>query len=98
MSDKIGNNTRGRAGLGRPRGALNVTTRTLKAALEASFNEVGGTRWLVELAKSEPRAYAALLAKLLPSQVNMDASVTAYEPITEIRRTIVDVKARDDEV
>jgi hypothetical protein len=29
MSDKIGNNTRGRAGLGRPRGALNVNTRTI---------------------------------------------------------------------
>ena len=81
-----------RAGMGRPRGALNKTTATLKAALEQSFDELGGVRWLVELGKSEPRAYAALLAKLLPSQVNMDASVTACEPITEIRRTIVDAK------
>lgn len=85
-----------RAGMGRPPGSVNKTTATLKTALEQSFDELGGTRWLVELAKSEPRAYAALLAKLLPSQVNMDASVTAYEPITEIRRTIVDVKARDE--
>lgn len=85
-----------RAGMGRPRGAVNRTTATLKAALEASFTELGGVRWLVELAKSEPRAYAALLAKLLPSQVNVDADVTAHPPITEIRRTIVDAPKRDD--
>jgi len=86
-----------RAGMGRPPGAVNRTTATLKAALEASFTELGGVRWLVELAKSEPKAYASLLAKLLPSQVNLDADITAHPPITEIRRTIVDVPPRKDE-
>ncbi len=85
------------AGKGRRKGVPNKTTANLKAALEESFDELGGVRWLVELAQSEPRAYAALLAKLLPSQVNMDASVTACEPITEIRRTIVDVPPRKDD-
>ena len=86
-----------RAGMGRPPGAVNKTTANLKAALEESFTELGGTRWLVELGKTEPKAYASLLAKLLPSQVNLDASVTACEPITEIRRTIVDVPPRKDD-
>ena len=81
-----------RAGLGRPPGAVNKTTANLKAALEASFTELGGVRWLVELGKAEPRAYAALLAKLLPTQI--DADITAHPPITEIRRTIVDVPPR----
>jgi len=80
MNSKIGTNTRGRAGLGRPPGAVNKTTRALKEALEASFDELGGVRWLVELGRSEPRAYASLLAKLLPSQVSMDATVEAVPP------------------
>ena len=80
------------AGKGRRKGVPNKTTANLKAALEESFDELGGVRWLVELAKSEPRAYAALLAKLLPSQVNMDASVTAHEPITRIEWEIIDWK------
>lgn len=81
-----------RAGMGRPPGSVNKTTANLKAALEESFTEVGGVRWLVALAQSEPRAYAALLAKLLPSQVSMDASVTASAPITKIEWEIIDWK------
>ncbi|WP_291511479.1 hypothetical protein [Acidithiobacillus sp.] len=76
------------AGKGRPAGAVNKTTATLKAALEQSFSELGGVRWLVQLAEREPRAYAALLAKLLPTQI--DADVTAHPPITKITRVVVD--------
>ena len=84
-----------RAGMGRPAGIPNKTTRALKQALEESFEQLGGTRWLVELAKSEPRAYASLLAKLLPSQLNMDANVMHAEQIIEIRRVIVDPREQE---
>jgi hypothetical protein len=102
MNGKIGTNTRGRAGLGRPPGAVNKTTRALKEAMMASFDELGGVRWLVELGRSEPRAYASLLAKLLPSQVSMDATVEAVPPPSnaasaeEIRRLIADEKAGNE--
>ncbi|MGK9450774.1 hypothetical protein ACSSZE_05820 [Acidithiobacillus caldus] len=78
------------AGKGRPPGAANRTTRALKQALEESFERLGGVEWLVQLAATEPKAYAGLLAKLLPTQI--DADVTAHPPITEIRRVIVDPK------
>jgi len=80
---------------------VNKTTRALKEALEASFDELGGVRWLVELGRSEPRAYASLLAKLLPSQVSMDATVEAapppsnYATVEEIMRLLADEKACD---
>lgn len=79
-----------RAGMGRPAGIPNKTTRALKQALEESFEQLGGVEWLVELAKSEPRAYSSLLAKLLPSQMTLDADITAHPPIARITRTIVD--------
>ncbi|MEL5848245.1 MAG: hypothetical protein U7M05_02635 [Candidatus Igneacidithiobacillus chanchocoensis] len=79
-----------RAGMGRPAGTPNKTTRALKQALEESFVEVGGVRWLVELAEREPKAYASLLAKLLPTQI--DADVTAHPPIAKIVRVVVDPK------
>ena len=66
MTDKIGQNTRGRAGLGRPKGSSNVVTRTLKEALQASFDELGGVEWLVRLGRDEPKTFAMLLSKLLP--------------------------------
>ena len=100
MSTKIEPVTGGRrkpprAGMGRPPGSVNKTTATLKEALQASFDELGGARWLVELAKSEPRAYASLLAKLLPSQLSMDANIMHAEQITEIRRVIVDPREQE---
>lgn len=84
-----------RAGMGRPAGIPNKTTRALKQALEESFEQLGGTRWLVELAKSEPKAYASLLAKLLPSQLSMDATVTNHEMPAVIRRVIVDPREQE---
>ncbi len=79
-----------RAGMGRPAGVPNKTTRALKQALEESFERLGGVEWLVQLAATEPKAYAGLLAKLLPTQI--DADVTAHPPITKITRVIVDPK------
>lgn len=61
-------------GKGRPAGALNKTTRTLKGAIEKAFAEVGGAAWLVELAKSDPRSFVALLGRLLPSEVKAEVN------------------------
>jgi len=79
-----------RAGMGRPAGIPNKATRALKQALEESFERLGGVEWLVQLAATEPKAYASLLAKLLPSQVNLDADIAAHPPITRITRIVID--------
>ena len=54
------------AGKGRPKGSPNKTTASVKAALEASLAELGGVRWFVQLAKSNPDAYVRLLLQILP--------------------------------
>ena len=58
------------AGKGRKRGSLNKTTRTLKEALLASFNTLGGEKWLIRLAESDPKAYVGLLGRIIPSEIN----------------------------
>ena len=54
------------AGKGRPKGSPNKATASVKAALEASLTELGGVRWFVQLAKSNPDAYVKLLLQILP--------------------------------
>lgn len=72
-----------RAGMGRPPGAVNRTTATLKQALEESFTRLGGVEWLMTLAASEPSTYARLLVKLLPTKI--DAEIN-YAELTEEQR------------
>ena len=54
------------AGRGRRRGSRNKVTASVKAALEASLAELGGVRWFVHLAQSNPDAYVKLLLQILP--------------------------------
>ena len=56
------------AGKGRPKGSRNKITMNMKQALEQAFWDVGGVQWLVTLAKTEPRTFAMLLAKLIPQE------------------------------
>lgn len=58
------------AGKGRKKGVPNRLTKTLKQAIEAAFHEVGGERWLVQLAESDPKTFASLLGRLIPSEIN----------------------------
>ncbi len=57
-----------RAGMGRPAGIANKTTRALKEALLESFDLGGGVDWLLALMKDEPKTYASLLARLIPTE------------------------------
>lgn len=97
MSDKIGQNTRGRAGLGRPAGSPNKITGSMKEMILEAFEKAGGAEWLARQAGENPVAFMGLLGKLLPSDIALSGQV-AMQPITEIRRTIVDPRAIIEEV
>lgn len=60
---------------GRPKGTPNKVTRTIQEALMQSFDELDGVEYLKNLAKSSPQAYAGLLGKMLPKDINMTATV-----------------------
>ena len=88
MSNKI---TGGKAGPGRPKGSPNKTTALLKEAILAAAEQVGSdgsgkgklTGYCVFLAKNEPKAFAALLGRVLPMQLTgpdgEDGEPTAIE-------------------
>lgn len=69
----IGAGCRGKRGPGRPKGAPNKLTRTIKEAIEAAFDEVGGSKYLAKMAFDEPVAFMSLLGKAMPQQI--DANV-----------------------
>ncbi len=71
ISPKVGSNRRGNAGKGRPKGAENKITKSLKEALLSSFESLGGETWLVQLAESDPKAYASLLSRIIPTESSL---------------------------
>ena len=63
-------------GKGRPKGVLNKTTQGVKRAIEEAFDKAGGVEYLVKVANKDPRAFLALLAKLIPTDIKVEGSVT----------------------
>lgn len=63
----------GKGNPGKPKGALNKTTRTVKEAIELAAEGLGGATRLQEWAKSEPANerifWGQIYPKLLPLQV-----------------------------
>lgn len=78
------------AGKGRKPGSRNKTTGTAKQMILAALDRAGGEVWLARQAEENPVAFMSLLARLIPTEANINADVTAHSQITEIRRTIVD--------
>jgi len=75
------------AGRGRQKGELNKLTRTLKEAILAAFDEVGGRDYLVAVAKDDPKTFCGLLARVLPLQVDAEMTAVRYEAVDLTRLT-----------
>lgn len=71
------------AGRGRQKGELNKFTRTVKEAILAAFDEVGGHEYLVKQAQENPVAFMGLLAKILPTQIDLKAKGEPIKIIVE---------------
>lgn len=52
---------------GRAKGTPNKLTRDIKAMILGALDRVGGEDYFVHLAENEPKAFAALLGRLLPT-------------------------------
>jgi len=54
---------------GRPKGVKNKVNATIQQMLLDSLNNQGDIKWFDKLAVEEPKAYANLIAKLIPLQL-----------------------------
>jgi hypothetical protein len=81
---KEGANT-GNAGKGRPKGALNKTTRAAKEAIAFAAEGLGGAERLVAWAQEDPKNEAAfwtsIYPKLLPLQVAGELGLSVTWPV-----------------
>ena len=66
---------------GRKPGVQNKTTIAVRDALIGAFENAGGEQWLTELARDDPKTFATLVAKLIPTESKLSADV----PIVAIR-------------
>ena len=59
-----------RRSIGRPAGVPNKATQSVKAALTAAFEGLGGVPALIEWGQKDPSVFYALWGKLLPKEIS----------------------------
>lgn len=59
-----------RAGAGRLKGSTSKWGSDIKDGILQAYEELGGVEWLKDLANDEPKAFAMLLARILPRDIN----------------------------
>ena len=77
---------------GRAKGTPNKATVKVKEAILNAFEEVGGEKYLVIVAKEDPRTFCTLLGKVMPAE--MKHAVEIIEP----PRTAKEILARRKEL
>lgn len=68
---------------GRVKGTQNKVTKTIREAIEASFETVGGADYLAQMAIKEPASYMTLLGKVLPAHMNIKTSDNTFRLVVE---------------
>ena len=74
---------------GRQKGTPNKLTADIKGAIEGALSAVGGQRYLEGVARKHPQVFCALLAKLIPKDLNASVPVVTddrVEPIVLARQ------------
>jgi hypothetical protein len=56
--------------MGRPKGALNKTTRAAKEAFTLAFENIGGAEALSEWARANQTDFYKLFARLIPTELS----------------------------
>ena len=86
------------AGKGRAKGVPNRLTKTVREAILAAFDELGGVAWLVRLGRTNPTEFARLLGRLLPREVQVTSSTGTKPPSLDDPRVLEAALALDDAV
>jgi len=75
---------------GRKKGSTNKATADIKAMISNALTLAGGESYLLRQADENPVAFMGLIGKILPKQVDVDASLNGNLVISHITREIID--------
>ena len=78
-----------RAGMGRPKGAVNKSTAAIKEMLLASLDAVGGQAYFEQQALENPTAYMSLVGKIIPAEVKKEIQKRIREHSDQIVKTLL---------
>ena len=81
------------AGPGRPKGVQNKLTKSIKEAIEAAFQGVGGHEYLMRQAEENPQAFMTLLGKIIPNQIQADVT-SGGKSIADVQTAVIAALAR----
>lgn len=80
-----------RAGKGRPKGALNKTTKAAKEAIAIAAEELGGSDRLVAWAKEDPANERAFWTTIYPKLIPIDVKASGSLGLNVKRIELVDL-------
>ena len=73
---------------GRPKGGQNKVTVSLRDAIMNAFETMGGEAYLVRVARQNPTVFCALLARILPLQLQASREGGSQSPALKIAETL----------
>ena len=73
----------------RPKGSKNKATIKIKTALTNAFEKAGGEKYLLKVAKNDPKTFCGLLAKIVPSELHLSGTV-----LIDIGQAMVEADSR----
>jgi hypothetical protein len=68
--------------MARPKGSTNLQSKAIKDMIKAALDRAGGEDYFVRQSEENPTAFMTLIGKVLPAEINMDASMKIkFEPL-----------------
>ena len=67
------------ANAGRKKGSKNLTTIAVKEAILQALENVGGVKYLENLAEKDPRSFVQLVGKVVPAELKADLGASALQ-------------------
>jgi hypothetical protein len=93
VGDNRKNNTVDRSKTGRAKGTPNKVTKELREMILGALDEAGGQDYLVTQSREEPKAFLALIAKVIPREV--ENKISGDIGINTITRRIINDRTND---